>query len=433
MAQVTLALVGAGLRGMTYARHAVATGSARLTAVAEPDPRRRARAAAEFGVPPERTYPDWRAAVRDGRLADACVVATQDREHTEPAVALADLGHHILLEKPMATSEAEATAIAEAARRNGILLAVCHVLRYTPYTRFLKRLLDDGRIGDVVSVQHLEPVGWWHQAHSFVRGNWRRQDTSAPMLLTKSCHDIDWLVHLFGQPPRRVSSFGGLTHFRPESAPAGAAARCADCAVEAGCPYSAERLYLGCLGDPEREFWPLSAVTDDHTEAGVREALRTGPYGRCVYACDNDVVDHQVVAMEFPSGATCSFTMSAFTPMEQRRTRILGTHGFLDGDGETLRLVDFRDGSERVVGPYTRVPDPHSEAAAQAGPSARDGHGGGDEALTEAFLAAVATGDASLLLSDAAESLATHRVVWAAERARTTGTVVELPAGLGVA
>lgn len=415
MPEVTLALVGAGLRGLTYARHAVATGAGRVTALAEPDPRRRAAAAAEFGVPPERAYPGWAELAAAGRLADAAIVATQDRQHRDPAVRLAGLGYHLLLEKPMATSEPEAADIAGAAERAGVMLAVCHVLRYTPYTEALKRVVDEGRIGRLVSVQHLEPVGWWHQAHSFVRGNWRGAETSAPMLLTKSCHDIDWLVHLFGRTPARVSSFGGLTHFRAEERPEGAADRCVDCPLERTCAYSAKRLYLNCLGDPDSEFWPLSAVTDDHTEAGVLQALRTGPYGRCVYACDNDVVDHQVVSMEFADGATCSFTMSAFTPMDHRRTRLMGTTGYLEGDGRTLRLVDFRTGLEEVLDPLT-----------DAGPSAADGHGGGDEALTDAFLAAVATGDRTLLRSDGAESLATHRVVWAAERARTTGTVVTL-------
>jgi predicted dehydrogenase len=416
MPEVTLALVGAGIRGRSYARHAVAAGAGWVVALAEPDPARRAAAAEEFAVPADRVYGDWSELTGAGRLADAAIVATQDRQHREPAVALAGLGYHVLLEKPMAPTEAEAAAIAAAAERNGVMLAVCHVLRYTPYTRTLKHLLDEGAIGRLVSVQHLEPVGWWHQAHSFVRGNWRRSDTSAPMLLTKSCHDIDWLMYLFGRAPRRVSSFGGLSHFRAESAPAGAGTRCTDCAVESTCPYSARRLYLDCLDDPDRHFWPLSVVTDDLTEDGVLTALRTGPYGRCVYACDNDVVDHQVVAMEFDDGATCSFTMSAFTPMGHRRTRLLGTHGYLDGDGVTLTHADFRTGEETVVDPPVT-----------AGSSAADGHGGGDEGLVDAFLAAVATADPTLLASDAATSLASHRVVWAAEHARTTGTVVTLP------
>ncbi|MEU7854025.1 Gfo/Idh/MocA family oxidoreductase [Nonomuraea sp. NPDC049141] len=415
MSGVTLALVGAGLRGQSYARHATVAGLGRVTAVAEPDPYRRESAAAEFGVAPDMVYSDWTQLAAAGRVADAAIIATQDHLHMSPAVRMADLGYHILLEKPMAPSEQEATAIADAAKRNKIMLAVCHVLRYTPYTRTLKRLLDGGRIGRLVSVQHLEPVGWWHHAHSFVRGHWRREDTSAPMLLTKSCHDIDWLIHLFGRIPAKVSSFGNLTHFRASERPEGAADRCTDCPLEPSCPYSAKRLYLGCLGDPDSEFWPLSAVTQARTEEGVLQALRTGPYGRCVYACDNDVVDHQVVNMEFPDGATCSFTMSAFTPMGHRRTRLLGTHGYIDGDGRTLRLTDFRTGREEVV-------DTHEGA----GPSAGDGHAGGDEALTDAFLAAVATGDPALLYSDAAESLATHRVVWAAERARATDAVVHL-------
>ncbi|SFE42474.1 Oxidoreductase family, C-terminal alpha/beta domain [Actinacidiphila alni] len=415
MPEVTLALVGAGQRGMTYARHAVASGAGRVTAVAEPDPARRAAAVAEFGVAPGRAYPGWAELAAAGRTADAAIVATQDRQHRDPAVRLADLGHHLLLEKPMATNEAEAVDIAEAAERNGILLAVCHVLRYTPYTEALKRVVDEGRIGRLISVEHLEPVGWWHQAHSFVRGNWRRQDTSAPMLLTKSCHDVDWLMHLFGRAPARVASFGSLSHFRAADRPAGAAACCVDCPVEQSCAYSAKRLYLDCLGDPGRESWPLSVVTDARDEAGVLQALRTGPYGRCVYDCDNDVVDHQVVSMEFADGATCSFTMSAFTPMDHRKTRLMGTTGFVEGDGSTLRIVDFLTGREQVLDPLTG-----------AGPSAGDGHGGGDEALTDAFLTAVATGDRDLLHTDAARSLASHRVVWAAERARTTGTVVTL-------
>jgi predicted dehydrogenase len=413
---VTLALVGAGLRGQTYARHAVAGGRGRVVAVAEPDPRRRAAAAAEFQIPPRQVYADWADLAAAGKLADAAVIATQDRMHRDPAVRLAGLGYHILLEKPMAPTEPEAAEIAAAAARAGVIFAVCHVLRYTPYTRMVKRLVAEGRIGQLVSVQHLEPVGWWHHAHSFVRGSWRREDVSGPMLLTKSCHDIDWLVHVVGAVPTRVSSFGSLTHFRAAERPPGAADRCLDCPLETTCPYSAKRLYLDCLADSDRHFWPLGAVTSEFTEAAVLAALRTGPYGRCVYASDNDVVDHQVVNLEFPDGATGTFTMSAFTPMEHRQTRLMGTHGYLEGNGRTVRYVDFRTGREETF-----------DSAAEGGPSAAGGHGGGDEGLTAAFLAAVAAGDPSLLSSDAAESLATHRVVWAAERSRHSGETVRLP------
>ncbi|MFI0443810.1 Gfo/Idh/MocA family protein [Actinomadura sp. 6N118] len=452
---VTLAVAGAGIRGATYARRALATAhrgeaapggaggrspsgsterggaaaggvggrppsgrhSATVVAVAEPDPARRERFAAEHRIPPERVFADWRDLAAAGRLADGVIIATQDAEHAEPAIRFADLGYHILLEKPMATNEADAAAIVAAARRNGSTLAVCHVLRYTPYTAVIRELIAAGRIGTPISIQHLEPVGWWHHAHSYVRGNWRREDESGPMLMTKSCHDIDWIIHVMGEVPARVSSFGRLSHFRPENRPAGAADRCLDCKVEPACPYSAKRLYLSCLDDPDLRAWPLSVVTTDHTEAGVRTALREGPYGRCVYAGDNDVVDHQVVNMEFPSGATGAFTMTAFSPYVQRQTRIFGTAGFIEGDGARLTLRDFVTGEEEIfeTADHHRSPDGRHDDA--------------DDALADAFIAAIATGDPSLLPSDAQESLAAHRVVWAAERARHSGTVVDIAKG----
>ncbi|MFD0592557.1 Gfo/Idh/MocA family protein [Catellatospora coxensis] len=241
MNPVRLALIGAGDRGNAYARWALAhPDRARFVAVAEPDPDRRARFAAAHGLDPAALHDDWRQLLADGDLAaDAVVIATQDAGHADPAVAAAARGLHIMLEKPLAPTPQECVRIVDAVREAGVLLAVCHVLRYAPYTRLVKHLIDAGAIGDVVSVQHHEPVGFWHQAHSFVRGNWRREDLSSFMLLAKSCHDIDWLQHIVGRDIARVSSFGGLRHFRPENRPAAAADRCLDCAVEPDCPYSA--------------------------------------------------------------------------------------------------------------------------------------------------------------------------------------------------
>ena len=414
---VTLAVVGAGSRGTSYAGLAATADRARVVAVAEPRPFQRARMAAACGIDPGRAVADWRELAARPRLADAVIIATPDLLHAEPAVRFAKLGYHVLLEKPMAPTEQECERIVEAVERAGVLLAVGHVLRYTPYTKVLKLIVDSGRIGDVVGVEHLEPVGWWHHAHSYVRGNWRREDQATPMLMAKSCHDLDWLAHLVGRRALRVSSFGGLHHFRAEHRPEGAADRCLDCQLEPGCPYSAKRLYLSCLGDPARESWPLSVITDDLTADGVLRALRDGPYGRCVYACDNDVVDHQVVSLEYDGGVTASFTMTAFTPVEHRKSRVFGTHGYVDGDGTRLRLVDFRTGGEELI-----------DTSARDGVAAADGHGGGDAGLVDAFLDAVATGDASRILSGPRDSLDSCRVVWAAEQARRAGTVVSLAA-----
>jgi predicted dehydrogenase len=291
------------------------------------------------------------------------------------------------------------------------MFAVGHVMRYTPYTRAVKEIVASGQLGDVMSVQHLEPVGFWHHAHSYVRGNWRRSDLATSMLMAKSCHDLDWLQYILGRAPLRVSSFGSLAHFTAANRPEGAADRCVACSVEASCPYSAPRLYGGLL-DRGEHYWPLSVVIDDFSPQALEEALRSGPYGRCVYACDNDALDHQVVALEFAGATTATFTMTAFTEAGHRRSQLFGTRGELTGDGETIRVYDFLTRAERLITP-----------AAAGGMNTEEGHAGGDAGLMDAFTGAVATGNRELISSGPRESLASHLAVLAAERARLNGTV----------
>lgn len=411
MAPVTMVVAGAGGRGTGYAAYAKERPEeARIVGVAEPRDFYREGLARAHGIPRENVFRTWTDLAARPRLADAVIIATQDRMHAAPAVAFARKGYHILLEKPMAPVERDCRRIVAAAKKARVLFAVCHVMRYTSYTRALKKVVDGGAIGEVVSLQHLEPVGHWHQAHSFVRGNWRNEAESSPMLLSKSCHDLDWIRHIVGRRCRRVSSFGSLVHFRKERRPEGAARRCLDCRVEKDCAYSAVALYLGMLRGG-RKHWPLDVITTDLTEKGVRKALREGPYGRCVYACDNDVVDQQVVNMEFDGGATASFTMTAFTRGRNRETRLFGTKGEIEGDGDKLRIFDFLSGKTREVD--TNAPDA----------SILGGHGGGDFGLMRSFVTAVARKDPSLVLSGADESLETHLMVFAAERARRRGTV----------
>ena len=416
MTPVSLLVIGAGERGTGYARWARRhPDRASVVGVAEPRAARRARFAAEHGIAAENAAADWRQLADRGRLADAVLICTQDRMHAEPAEAFAALGYHILLEKPMAPDEAACRRIVAAVEKAGTILAVGHVMRYTPYTRAVKEIVDSGQLGDIMSVQHLEPVGFWHQAHSYVRGNWRRSDLAASMLMAKSCHDLDWLQYIVGQAPLRVSSFGGLTHFTAANRPEGAADRCVVCSVEASCPYSAPRLYRGLLDQGEHR-WPLSVIVDDFSPAALDEALRSGPYGRCVYACDNDVVDHQVVALEFPGATTATFTMTAFSKAAHRSTRLFGTRAELTGDGETIRVYDFLTRAERLI-----TPAPAGAMTAAAG------HGGGDAGLMDAFTGAVATGNRELIMSGPRESLASHLAVFAAERARLNGTVETIP------
>jgi predicted dehydrogenase len=414
---VTLAIVGAGKRGEAYAAYAAANPNlAKVVAVAEPRPFQREALALAHAVPPENVFDSWEGLARVPRLADAVLICTMDPMHLGPVLALAPKGYAILLEKPMSTNLAECEQIVACVQAHGNLFAVCHVLLYTDFTQRLKRILDSGAIGEVVSVQHLEPVAWWHQAHSFVRGNWRNEAETSFMLLTKSCHDLDWLRHIMDRPCRSVASFGSLRHFRPSERPAGAADRCLDCSVETQCPYSAKRFYLDQFGRDWITDYCVSVITDDPTRAGVTRALREGPYGRCVYACDNDVVDNQIVLLDFADGATASHTMTAFTPTLQRQTRLFGTRGYIETDTVKIKLFDFVAEKETVVD--TSVPEGSATAAT--------GHGGGDQGLMQAFLEAVATGDPRKVWSGPEATLASHRLVFAAERARRENRVVLL-------
>ncbi|MFB7552878.1 Gfo/Idh/MocA family protein [Streptomyces sp. NPDC056154] len=407
---VRVALVGAGNRGLTYAAWIKAHPErARLVAVADPRPAARAAAGAEL------EFDDWRPLVEGDAIADAVIVATQDRNHVEPVLALARAGYAILAEKPLAPSEAETRTLIEGVEKAGVLFAVCHVLRYTPYTDLVKEVVGSGVLGELVSVEHLEPVGWWHYAHSYVRGPWRSELASSPMLLAKSCHDLDWISYVTGERIEQVASFGGLKHFRPENAPAGAAERCLDCAAEDGCPYSALKLYVPTLRE-HGSVWPVTHVTDSTDETELLTALREGPYGLCAYRVDNDVVDHQVLAMQLSGGMTATFTMVAFTEQTDRQTRIFGSHGWLRGDGKRVTIHDFRTDEVTVHEVDT------------SGSNAAEGHGGGDTALVDAFVHAVATGDPAAVRSGTKATLGSHLAAFAAERARLTGSVQSVPA-----
>jgi len=413
MKQVSVLIIGAGSRGNVYADLAAGMPErAKVVGVAEPREDFRSLFLSKHPVEPQQVFTDWRQAAERPRFADAVVIATQDAMHVEPAVAFAEKGYHVLLEKPMAPNEADCRRIVQAV--NGkVIFAVGHVMRYTLYSRAMKRLLDSGAIGDIVSIQHLEPVGFWHQAHSFVRGNWGNEAKSSPMLLAKSCHDLDWIRYMMGKRCLQVSSFGNLKHFRKENQPAGAADRCLECQVETTCPYSAPRFYLGRVERNEL-WWPVDVLCANPTKDSVTEALRTGPYGRCVYACDNDVVDHQVVNMQFEDGSTAVFTMTAFNRGYDRITRVFGTHGEVYGTGEKIEHYDFLTGATKLV-------DINAGDHTLAG-----GHGGGDGGLLDSFIAAVAEGDQGKVLSGPEESLETHLMVFAAERARHEGRVAEV-------
>jgi predicted dehydrogenase len=414
MSKVKIIICGAGSRGSGHANNAIEHAeNGEIVGVAEPREFHRNALAKKHNIPDENVFKNWDEMAAKERFADAVVISTQDNMHVEPTEAFAEKGYHILLEKPIAPTEEECERVTNAVKKAGVIFGVCHVLRYTNYSKKVKEIIDSGAIGEIVSIRHLEPVCYWHQAHSYVRGNWRNEKESSFMLLAKSCHDIDLLHYFMQDECTAVSSFGSLKHFTKENKPEGASDRCIDCSVSDECPYSASRFYLGRLKKGEKD-WPVNVIAPDPTEESVTEALKSGPYGRCVYNCDNDVVDHQVVNMQFSGGQTASFTMTAFTDSSGRQTQIFGTKGQLTGDSVKIQVFDFI--TEKTTEYDTSAGNGHITG----------GHGGGDYNLISDFVKAVANNDQSFLLSGPEETLDSHKIVFAAERSRLEGKVIKV-------
>lgn len=411
MKPVTGILIGAGARGRIYAQYAKQyPDELQIVGVAEPKTDRRLMVCEEVGVDASAQYTSWESLLKQPRMADAAIICTLDNQHIEPVLAALDKGYHVLLEKPMSNTEEECRIIAAAANKAGKILSVCHVLRYTPFYRTLKDLIDAGETGEVTTISQIENVAYWHYAHSFVRGNWRSCLETSPMILQKSCHDMDILLWLMDRECKKAASFGSLRHFNKAHAPQGAPARCLDgCPHSQTCPYYAPKLYLtGNTG------WPVDMLTTDLTQEGIKNALYTGPYGRCVYHCDNDVVDRQTVILEFSGGGTASFTMTAFTTDSARQLKITGTKAQVTADMETNVIWLHRFGEKEAVKIPVEIPVQTNNY----------GHGGGDFYLMRDFLQGVRSGGEENL-SSARVSLQSHLICFAAERSRLQNIVVE--------
>ncbi len=400
-------MIGSGARGIgAYGGYALNhPETIRFIAVADPDPMRRGYFAAQHQIPAAMQFDDAAAILAVPKFADACFICTQDHQHYEPAILAMRLGYHLFLEKPMAIFPRDCMHLGQIAKECKVQLMIGHVLRYTSFFQTIKELIDSGSIGKLVTIQHNENVSYWHQAHSYVRGNWRNVMMASPMILAKSCHDLDLMIWFADSTPNYVASFGDLTHFAAANAPAGAPNYCMEgCPVQAECPYYAPRVYTNA---PD---WMRLAVSNDLSDASMLEHLKLGPYGRCVYRSDNDVVDHQVVIMEFQNSVTAAFTMTAFTHENTRTIKLMGTRGEIRGHMDKNELEIHRFGSDQVDVLRTDRSDA--------------GHGGGDEGIMKEFAAKVESGGEPDY-SNLDGAILAHLAAFAAETSRLEKKTVD--------
>ena len=373
MTAIDTIIVGAGGRGNSYGGFALKyPRELNVVGIAEPDPLRRERFVGLHDIAPDMVFHDWQSLLATGKRQAATIInCTMDRDHFESTLAMLELGYDVLLEKPMTPVLEENVRLVRKAEETGRLLQVCHVLRYTPFWEALRAVVQSGKLGRVISVTHRENLTYYHMAHSFVRGNWRNEATSGPMILSKCCHDFDVLLWILQKKVSFLNSFGSLIHFRPENAPEGATLRCTDgCPAADTCKYEATKRYVHAgVG------WPLNAVSWTPTKEARLEALKSDWYGRCVYFCDNDVVDHQSVNMELADGTTVTLVMNGQGDEECRTMRWDGAKATLYGKfsarGDEIRI------HHHLTGEVEEVPV-----------IARDesGHGGGDFGIVRSFL-----------------------------------------------
>ncbi len=404
---VTAITLGAGSRGNVYGNYAVEyPGQLDIVGVAEPIPLRNERYAQKHKIEAARRFNTWEDVFKQPKFADAVIISTPDDLHYGPCMAALKMGYDVLLEKPISPSEKECREILALSKKTGRIVAVCHVLRYAPYFIKLRELMQSGAIGEVVSIQHFEPIEHVHMSHSYVRGNWHNSKQTTPIILAKSCHDLDIIKWMIDKPSRQIQAFGDLKWFKKENAPAGSTARCTDgCRVEAECPYSALRIYY--RNRSRVRVFDLPDDIEQHA-AHIMEKLKTTNYGRCVYRMENDQCDHYVCNIQFADSVTAAFSMEAFTSYEGRRTRVMGSMGDIVGDMSSFVLTDFRNGKK-------------TEWKQES-----DAHGGGDWRLVADWVQAVAKQDASLLSSTIDASIESHVMCFAAEKSRKENTVEQI-------
>ncbi len=330
-----VAILGVGARGgKTYGRliHKHAQDKFKIVALCDLREDRLQIYSTEFGVEASSCFTDENEFFKEKR-ADILIIATQDQDHVRHAIKAFACGYDIMVEKPLTDKREECEKLLAAQKEYGRQALVCHVLRYAPAFLKAKELIDEGVVGRLVAINELEQVAYWHQAHSYVRGNWRNQNRTAPMILAKCCHDLDLLQYYAGSKCKSISSVGDLTYFKKENAPDGAAERCTACKYVNECPYSAKHIYIDRwrLKGESKDCWPFNVVANAPlTQDKLQKAIDEGPYGQCVFSCDNNVVDHQITQMTFENGVKATLTMTGFTANSGRKIIFHGTVGELE-------------------------------------------------------------------------------------------------------
>lgn len=423
---ITAIIVGAGHRSFVYSELAKTNPEMlKIVGVADPNPIRRKKAMDYFGFKEDMCFENAEELAKKGKLADTIINGTMDEQHLETAVPLLNAGYDMLLEKPFAPNEEEMRQIVNCAKKNNSKVMICHVLRYTPFYYAIKERIVNGEIGDIINIQTTEHVSYHHLSTSYIRGKWANSDKChTSMLLAKCCHDLDIIMWMMSETkPKQISSFGGKFQFKPENAPKEAGTICMkDCPLVDTCVYSTKRLYID---HPDRWAFYVWDALEGKKNISIEDKIALmksdSPYARCIYKCDNNVVDHQSVLINFESGATGTHNMVGGSAEPRREIHIIGTKGEIFGNFEESKFTVLK------IDPS---PDAHNEECDVEEVDLRvtgdmvgayGGHGGGDERLAADFVKFIRGEKPSLACTSIFDSVAGHLSVYLADKSRENG------------
>ena len=414
---VTAVIVGAGHRSMIYASYSKDhPDELKIVGVAEPNPETRRAAAELYDIPPERCFESAEELAAAPRFADAVINGTMDRDHVRTAVPLLKLGYDMILEKPFACSRKELELLRDTAREHGSKVLICHVLRYSEFYSDIKEIVQNGVIGDIISIHTSEDVSYHHFATSYVRGKWANSEVSGTTaLLAKCCHDVDIIMWMMaGQEPDHVTSAGSLSYFVPGNAPEGSADRCCDCKYEETCGLSAKRIYLDLPHKWDFYVWPK--LHDESYDVRY-EDLKTNPYGRCAFKCGNNVNDRQSVIISFKNGAVATHSLTSNSAYSKRIIRIIGEKGEIEGVFEDQKFT------VSVIDPTADGDHKETVYDLSADCSAFVNHGGGDSGIVKDFVRYVRGCKTSPSCTELESSLNGHLAIFAADESASSGGI----------
>lgn len=413
---VKVAILGLGSRGATtYGDYLITLNDVKISAICDIDKDKLNFYQNKYHVEKKDCFLNSEDFFKAGKLADILIITTMDQDHYSQAMKALDLKYHLLLEKPIALNLKQCLDIENKALKNNLYVVVCHVLRYSLFYKKIKEIVNSKILGNIININTTENVGYWHQAHSFVRGNWNNSNKTSPMILQKCCHDFDILNWIIDKKPLNVSSFGSLSLFKKENAPKDSSNYCYDCKIQNNCPYNAVKYYVDSIKNDKDLGWPYDVVVLNPTKDKVLAAIKNGPYGRCVYKCDNNVVDHQIVNIQYEDNITVTHTMCAFSKDCYRDIKIFATRGDLIANtlNNTIIYHTFVDNKEFVIDVSKLTND-------------LSGHMGGDKLMINELLKLI-NKETSQLDSSIEKSVLSHVIAFAAEESRINkGVVINL-------